>query len=323
MNLKLTTFLAIAAIITLTTSCSKEEISSAETFSAKDAQLAATAPLTTTNQGGAYTNIFEGKIANGDGTWTYTWSMQNNTGSQNLSHWVMDLGTCVTIDDVVSASQGADLNNMSSVEVLWAADPSLSNENLGGCNITVPVFKFGQGTPDATTKVYYSITISKNVGTADVTGYYKSGKITGCGAFTFTGLGCEIVEVEEGYSYSQGFWFAKPQTIWPGNGTITLGNKVYTQLEGKAIWNASNKKGLADSKAAFTQAAAIKLSAGLGLVKPSASVWADVAIVDSYLATLTKLSATNLPTGNAAAKAAAGRISTWINAHHVDTTFGN
>lgn len=140
---------------------------------------------------------------------------KNNTGSQNLSHWVMDLGTCVTIEEVVSASQGSDINNMTSVEVLWAADPSLTNANLGGCNITVPVFKFGQGTPDATTKVFYNITIvfynitiSKNVETAKVTGYYKSGKITGCGSFTFTGLGCEVITESEGYSYSQGFWFA-------------------------------------------------------------------------------------------------------------------
>jgi hypothetical protein len=314
MNFNFTSILAIAAIITFSAGCQKDEtISSVNELSAV-AEVSAT--------GGAYTNIFEGKTDNGNGTYTYTWSMQNNTGSQNLSHWVMDLGTCVTIDDVVSAAQGADLNNMSAVEVLWQADPSLSNANLTGCNITVPVFKFGQGTPNATTKVYYSITISKNVGTADVTGYYKSGKITGCGSFIFTGLGCEIVE-EVSYSYSQGFWFAKPQTVWPGDGTITLGNKVYTQAEGKAIWDSSNKKGLADSKAAFTQAAAIKLSAGLGLVKPSASVWADVAIVDAYLATLNKLTPTYLPTGNAAAKAAAGRISTWIQANHVDTTFGN
>ncbi|WP_276362983.1 hypothetical protein [Daejeonella sp. H1SJ63] len=314
MNFKFTSILAITAIITFSAGCQKDEtISSVNELSAV-AEVSAT--------GGAYTNIFEGKTDNGNGTYTYTWSMQNNTGSQNLSHWVMDLGTCVTIDDVVSAAQGADLNNMSAVEVLWQADPSLSNANLTGCNITVPVFKFGQGTPNATTKVYYSITISKNVGTADVTGYYKSGKITGCGSFIFTGLGCEIVE-EVSYSYSQGFWFAKPQTVWPGDGTITLGNKVYTQAEGKAIWDSSNKKGLADSKAAFTQAAAIKLSAGLGLVKPSASVWADVAIVDAYLATLNKLTPTYLPTGNAAAKAAAGRISTWIQANHVDTTFGN
>jgi len=319
MNLKITTFMAVAAIITITTSCKKDAVISNDSFDAKELLMASTTG-STTNTGGAYTNIFEGKTNNGNGTWTYTWSMQNNTGSQDLSHWNMDLGSCVTIEDVVSASMGSDLNNMTSAPVLWEADKSLVNT---GCDITVPVFKFDMGTPNGTTKVYYTITISRNVETADVTGYYKSGRITGCGSFTFTGLGCEAVTESEGYSYSQGFWFAKPQTIWPGNGTVTLGNKVYTQAEGKAIWNASNKGGLRDSKAAFTQAAAIKLSSGLGLVNPNASVWADVAIVDNYLKTLNKLTPTYLPTGNAAAKAAAGRISTWINANHVDTTFGN
>jgi hypothetical protein len=319
MNKKITKIGLFVALIAFSVGCNKDQIAPQDNASTLGG-VAATA--TTSGTTGAYTNIFEGKQANGDGTWTYTWSMQNNTGSQNLSHWVMDLGTCVTIDDVVSAAQGASLTAMTSVPVLWAADPSLTNENLGGCNITASVFKFDLGTPNATTKVYYSITISKNVGTADVTGYYKSGKITGCGSFTFTGLGCETIE-SEGYSYSQGFWFAKPQTIWPGNGTLVLGNKVYTQAEGKAIWDASNKKGLADSKAAFTQAAAIKLSAGLDLVSASATVWADVAIVENYLATLNKLTPSYLPTGNADAKAAAGRISAWITAHHVDTTFGN
>jgi hypothetical protein len=212
---------------------------------------------------------------------------------------------------------------MTAVGVLWASDPSLYNLSLSSsCNITDSVFKFNLGTPDNMTKVYFSITLSKNVGTADVTGYYKSGRTTGCGSFIFTGLGCEIIEQEQGYSYSQGYWFAKPQVIWPGDGTITLGGKVYTQAEAKSIWTASNKKGLADSKAAFTQAAAIKLSAALNLVNPLATVWADVAIIDSYLATLNKLSPTYLPTGNAEAAAAASRISAWITANHIDSTFG-
>lgn len=319
MNLKLTKLIASIAFLSLSLGCSKEQIST-ENLNANGIMAAGpTAEVSSTT--GAYTNIYEGKVANGDGTWTYTWSMQNNTGSQNLSHWVMDLGSCVRIEDVVSASEGADRNAMTAVPVLWAPDPSLTNINLGGCNITASVFKFQLGTPDALTKVYYSIRLSKNVGTANVTGYYKSGKITGCGTFTFTGLGCEEVVVE-GYSYSQGFWFAKPQTIW-SNGSLTIGGQTYTQEEGKAIWNATNKKGLADSKAGFTQAAAIKLSAELNLVSPTASVWADVTIVENYLKTLSKLTPTYLPTANASAKAAAGRISVWIADHHVDTTFGD
>lgn len=318
MKQKIKHFLLISTIV-FSLGCSKEQINTGDDGIIS---LSPTGQVLSTT--GAYTNIFEGKVANGDGTWTYTWSMQNNTGSQNLSHWAMDLGTCITIEDVVSSAEGLSLSSMTPVEVLWAPDPSLDNVNLSSsCNIRDSVFKFNLGTPDNMTKAYYSITLSKNVGMVDVTGYYKSGRTTGCGSFLFTGLGCEIFEQEQGYSYSQGYWFAKPQTIWPGDGTITLGGKVYTQLEGKSIWTASNKKGLADSKAAFTQAAAIKLSAALNLVNPSASVWADVAIIDSYLATLNKLSPTYLPTGNAAAAAAASRISAWIQAHHVDTTFGN
>lgn len=117
-------------------------------------------------------------------------------------------------------------------------------------------------------------------------------------------------------SLSQGYWFAKPQAVWT-TGTVTIGGKTYFQAEGKAIWNASNKGGLLNAKAAFTQAAAIKLSK----VAPSASVWADVQIIESYLASIPKLTATNIPanskTGpNAAAGAAAGRIGAWIDANH-------
>lgn len=121
-------------------------------------------------------------------------------------------------------------------------------------------------------------------------------------------------------SLSQGYWFAKPQTIWPNDGTLTLGGKVYTQTEGKAIWNTTNKGGMLNAKQAFTQAAAIKLSG----VIAGASVWSDVAIIDAYFATLTtKMSATAIPknsTLNAAAGAAAGRIGTWIAENHCNET---
>lgn len=117
-------------------------------------------------------------------------------------------------------------------------------------------------------------------------------------------------------SLSQGYWFAKPNAVWP-NGTVTLGGKTYTQSEGKAIWNTSNSRGLLNAKAAFTQASAIKLSN----VSPSASVWADVQIIENYFASIAKLNPASLPSNsktgaNAAAGAAAGRIGTWINNNH-------
>lgn len=116
-------------------------------------------------------------------------------------------------------------------------------------------------------------------------------------------------------SLSQGYWFAKPNAVWPGS--VVLGGKTYTQSEGKAIWNTSNSKGLLNAKAAFTQASAIKLSN----VSPNASVWADVQIIENYFNTIAKLNPASLPpnakTGlNAQAGAAAGRLGTWIQNNH-------
>lgn len=117
-------------------------------------------------------------------------------------------------------------------------------------------------------------------------------------------------------SLSQGYWFAKPQAVWPA-GSVTIGGKSYTQEEGKAIWATSNSRGLLNAKAAFLQASAIKLSN----VAETASVWADVQIIDNYLASIAKLTPATIPansrTGaNAAAGAAAGRIGQWIDANH-------
>lgn len=119
-------------------------------------------------------------------------------------------------------------------------------------------------------------------------------------------------------SLSQGYWFAKPNAVWP-NGTVTIGGKTYTQAEGKAIWNYTNKGGLLYVKAAFTQASAIKLSN----VSASAQIWQDVTLIDNYLTNLPKLTPTNLgsatfknTTSNKYIGEAAGRIGTWISNNH-------
>lgn len=124
---------------------------------------------------------------------------------------------------------------------------------------------------------------------------------------------CSIVEVEEGCSMSQGFWFAKPESNWS---TVTVGDKDYSKAEGLAIWNSINKKGgIADSKKGFLQVAAIKLSGST--VLSTDSVWADVKIVEDWLKTLDKLTPSNLKDfSNSNAAQAAGRIGDWINTHH-------
>ena len=118
--------------------------------------------------------------------------------------------------------------------------------------------------------------------------------------------------VGEGCSMSQGYWFSKPTTPWPELG-ITIGNYTYTKAQGLAIWNTSNFGGIKDSKKGFQQVATILLSGQS--VHPTATIWADVQLIINWLNTLGKLSPTNLPTGNAAVSAAAGRIGTWVNSH--------
>src|SRR4029079_13950184 len=100
---------------------------------------------------------------------------------------------------------------------------------------------------------------------------------------------------------------------WPGN--VTVGGFIYTEAEGRAVWNCSNQGGISDSKKGFTQIAALKLSGAYPT--GNAAIDADVVTVETWLATLGKLvGCSNIPTGNALAGAAAGRIGDWINANH-------
>jgi hypothetical protein len=276
--------------------------------------VVSTSSLPLISNSSPYTVTLESITDNGDGTWTWIWSVLNpNPGNgtngtvQDLSHWNITLG-CAQPDDIVSASKSTDgatweVNYVPRYEV----DPSQD------C-YTDSVYKFDLGTRN-NIKTYYQLTVNKNFSVdSNVLAVYKSGRTTGCGTFNFPGFGCPIVTPDEGCSLSQGYYFAKPGLVW--GTTVTIGGYTYTQAEGVAIWNTSNKGGIKDAKAGFLQVAAIKLSGST--VSPSASVWADVAIVEAYLSGLGKLSPGNLPTGNAAAKSAAGRIGDWIDLHHCE-----
>ncbi len=260
-----------------------------------------------------YTVSLESITNNGNGTYTWIWSVQNpNPGNgsngtvQDLSHWNITLGQCATMADIVSGAMSGDGLNWTNITPLNRIDPSQD------C-YTDSVIKFDMGT-SGNRKSYYQLTVNQNFDIdTEVTGVYKSGRETGCGVFLFSGFGCPIVE-ENSCSLSQGYYFAKPNLVWAG--TVTIGGYTYTQAEGQAIWNTSNRGGIKDAKKGFLQVAAIKLSGSS--VGPSASVWADVTIVENYLAGLGKLSPINLPTGNAAAKAAAGRIGEWIDNNHCE-----
>lgn len=253
------------------------------------------------------------------GNWTWTWSVQNpnpgngtNGTSQDLSHWGMQFGQCFSWADVVGASYSMDGNTWTSFTPTYKVDPSQS------C-VTTAVLKYDVGT-NGTAKTYYRLVLSKNYSIdPNAFAYYKSGARMPCCTFTFNGVGCPIVD--EGCSLSQGYWFANGNHIWPdvngaAAGNVTIGGFNYTEAEGRDIWNTSNAGGLRDSKKAFLQVAAIKLSGSS--VSPTAAVWADVAICEAWLATLGKLSPANLPTGNASVSTAAGNIGDWINTNHCE-----
>lgn len=268
--------------------------------------------LPSTSSSSPYLVTLESITNNGDGTYTWIWSVQNpNPGNglngtvQDLSHWNITLGQCAKPEDIIAESMSEDgINWMINSSAIYQPDPSQN------C-YTDSVIKFNMGTSGAQ-KSFYQLTVNKNFSVDSlVTGVYKSGQNTACGTFVFSGFGCPVIE-ETSCSLSQGYYFAKPDLVW--SSTVTIGGYTYTQAEGKAIWNTSNKGGIRDSKAGFTQVTAIKLSTAS--ISTSASVWADVAIVETYLAGLGKLSPTNLPTGDTAAKEAAGRIGDWIDNNH-------
>jgi hypothetical protein len=275
---------------------------------------------------GPYKVVLESVANNGNGTYTWTWSVQNpNPGNgsngtiQNLSHWDITLGPCIAIDNIVSGATSTNGTDWISFTPKFEPDPSLPNT---GCDITVSVVKFNVGT-SGSAKTYYKLTINEDVLVDPAaTGYYKGGGNTGCGTFCFPGFACKPEGPLEGCSFSQGYWFAKPNLVWPDvngadAGNVTIGGHFYTQAEGKAIWNTSNAGGMADTKKAFLQVAAIKLSADN--VLPTASVWADVQIIENWLSTLPKLTTSNLKNWkNKDAADAAGRIGNWIQLYHCE-----
>lgn len=269
--------------------------------------------------GGVYTVTLESIVDNSNGTFTWTWSVFNpNSGNgsngnvQDLSHWVVKLGSCVLFENVVGGAMSSDGVTWQAFTPTWEQDASFLNT----CGVsTGNVLKFDKGTTGAA-KSYYQLTINRDVEIdTEVLAHYKSGNNTPCGTFNFPGFGCERIVVNEGCSLSQGFWFASKNAVWPVTG-VTVGGKTYTKAEGLAIWNSSNKGGIAHAKQGFLQVAAIKLS---GTVLLAATVWADVAIVEAWLDTLPKLTPTNVKNfSNPDVAAAAGRIGDWINAHHCE-----
>lgn len=121
-------------------------------------------------------------------------------------------------------------------------------------------------------------------------------------------------------SFSQGYWFAKPNVVWPG--TLTIGNQTYTKAEGQAIWDAAKGSNNSSLFKAFFQAAAIKLS-GTSLTC-SYQLKKDILYIQSVLSGLPKIKAQYLSAVSSKISSSqaellqqkAGRIGDWIDSNH-------
>ena len=256
----------------------------------------------------------------------FTWAITNpcpgngkNGTIQDLSHWNFDPGACLDANwqDVVEAhvNMGAGWNQILPLPYIQP-DASLKKQNCYGND----VFKFNYGTSGNVT-TYYKLVLMGQWSTGPLNVWYKSGKNTGCCNTTLEGkgIGCRL---DESCSYSQGYWFANnsmhPNGVhpWPSPGNITIGGHAYTNQEGLDIWNASNAGGIADSKKAFTQLSAVRLSG----VDTDPAIAGPVATIECWLSSMSKLSPSYLPNQTnmicGDAKAAASAISDWINANH-------
>ncbi len=122
-------------------------------------------------------------------SWEWIWSVQNsnpgngNDGTiQDLSHWGMQFGGCVSLENIIEAAYSSDAIN-------WTGfDPSYQLDHSQAC-MTTPVIKFDFGT-SGDAKSYYRITFNQDYPVGVASGYYKSGNRTGCCTFTFAGVSC-------------------------------------------------------------------------------------------------------------------------------------
>jgi len=257
-------------------------------------------------------------------TWTITNPAPGNgkdcSTLQDLGHWDFVPSQCLTDNwqDVVEASYNSGtgwtlISPLPSIEVDHSLDGSCETGN---------VFKFDYKT-SGSTPTQYRLVLNGNWGTDKLSAYFKSGNFSGCYSKEFAdlGIGCK----EDICSYSQGYWFANnamhPNGVHAWANNVTIGGQTYTQAQGLAIWNTPNSSGITDATKAFTQLAALRLSGAT-----DASLEDAIKAIDDWLASFgVPLTPANLrnqtedeKTTYGDAKAAADKISNWIQLHHCD-----
>jgi hypothetical protein len=108
-------------------------------------------------------------------------------------------------------------------------------------------------------------------------------------------------------SFSQGYWFARPQTVWPFD--VTIGGHTFTQEDGNAFWPPNT-----NTKRAFTQYATIVLS-GVDLSLFPALAEA-MAVIEDYFANVYPSPASRQ------VNQAAGYIGDWVDENHCEEDGG-
>jgi hypothetical protein len=191
-------FLSAVASTTLFVACQKnvKEI----TFPVSEDQNAQTAnsssygrdeiPSSGQCNSSAYNIVLESHTLVGS-DWEWIWSVQNsnpgngNNGTiQDLSNWGMQFGSCfdIIMPFITGAAYSSDGINWTPFTPAYEVDPSQN------C-ITTPVLKFDFGTTGSA-KSYYKLILSQEFPVGNIYGYYKSGKVTGCCTFEFSGVSC-------------------------------------------------------------------------------------------------------------------------------------
>lgn len=130
----------------------------------------------------------------------------------------------------------------------------------------------------------------------------------------------QVCQEEMTCGYSQGYWFAKPQTVWCSD--VTFGHLTVSQTAGRALWVPRRS----DLAKAFFQASAIQLSQkcfAADKVIPAA-IAADYNFLSTVLSGVSYADLQNgvTPAGvdMNAVKTAASNLSAWICANHCDAT---
>lgn len=194
-------YLALITLLVTTASCQKDaqinavsgnEPPATPAVSATSATSGSSLSARETSSGpcnsNAYTVLLESRTLV-NGAWEWVWSVQNpNPGNgsngtvQNLSHWGMQLGACVSWASVVGAANSADGVTWTSFTPVYQSDPSQS------C-MTTPTLKFDFGT-SGSSKSYYKLVLNADYQVVAAPAYYKSGANTGFCTFSFAGVGC-------------------------------------------------------------------------------------------------------------------------------------